>query len=57
MRLALWLLSLFALAAAGAWLADHNQGTVSVFWLSQRIDFSLNLLILAVALVVLVAQL
>ncbi len=57
MRLALWLLSLFALAAAGAWLADHNQGTVSVFWLSQRIDFSLNLLILAVALVVLLVVL
>ena len=57
MRAAFWLIGLFALAASGAWLAGHNQGTVSVFWMSQRIDFSLNLMLLALALVVLVVVL
>lgn len=53
MRAALWLLSLFALAAAGAWLAGNNQGTVTLFISPFRVDVSLNLAILAILLVVL----
>lgn len=59
MRAALWLLSLFALAAAGAWLAGNNQGTVTLFLSPYRVDLSLNLVVLvllAVVLVVVVAQ-
>lgn len=52
MRAALWLLSLFALAAAGAWLAGSNQGTVTLFLAPLRLDVSLNLAILAILLVV-----
>lgn len=54
MRAALWLISLFALAAAGAWLAGNNQGTVTLFLFPHRIDLSLNLAFLAVLSVVLV---
>ena len=57
MRAALWLLSLFALAAAGAWLAGHNNGTVTLFLSPLRVDVSLNLAALAVLLVVLVVVL
>ncbi len=55
MRAALWLIGLFALAVTGAWLADHNEGTVAIFLSPYRIDFSLNLfvLMLVVLLVVL----
>ena len=59
MRAALWLLSLFALAAAGAWLAGNNQGTVTLFLSPYRVDMSLNLvvlIVLAVVLVVVLAQ-
>jgi len=59
MRAALWLLSLFALAAAGAWLAGNNQGTVTLFLSPYRIDLSLNLVVLilvSVVLLVVVAQ-
>lgn len=59
MRAALWLLSLFALAAAAAWLAGHNQGTVTLFLTPYRIDLSLNLVLLmlgGVVLVVVLAQ-
>lgn len=31
MRAALWLISLFALAVAGAWMAGNNHGTVTLF--------------------------
>jgi HemY protein len=48
MRAALWLLSLFALAAAGAWLAGNNQGTVTLFLSPYRVDLSLNLVALIV---------
>lgn len=54
MRAAIWLISLFALAVAGAWMAGNNPGTVSLFWPPYRVDLSLNLLLLAMALVVLV---
>lgn len=59
MRAALWLISLFALAAAVAWLAGHNQGTVTLFLTPYRIDLSLNLVLLflgGVVLVVVLAQ-
>lgn len=47
MRAALWLIGLFALAVAGAWMADHNEGVVAVFLHPYRIDVSLNLFVLA----------
>ncbi len=59
MRAALWLIGLFALAVAGAWLADNNQGVVAIFVHPYRIDFSLNLFVLAlvgVVLLLLLAQ-
>jgi len=57
MRAALWLITLFALAAAGAWLAGNNQGTVTLFLFPHRIDLSLNLAFLAVLSVVLLVVL
>ena len=59
MRAALWLIILFALAAAGAWLAGNNQGTVSLFLYPHRVDISLNLaflMVLSVILLVILAQ-
>ncbi len=59
MRAALWLIGLFALAVAGAWLADHTEGVVAIFVHPYRIDFSLNLFVLALVgalLVLLLAQ-
>lgn len=59
MRAALWLIILFALAAAGAWLAGNNQGTVSLFLYPHRVDISLNLaflMVLTVILLVILAQ-
>src|SRR5574343_1621427 len=52
MRAALWLIGLFALAVAGAWLADHNQGMVAIFLHPCRIDLSLNLFALGLVLLV-----
>ena len=46
MRIALWLISLFAVAVAGALLAGSNAGTVTVFWPPYRVDLSLNLVLL-----------
>jgi HemY protein len=57
MRAALWLISLFALAAAGAWLAGHNPGTVTLFFAPYRVDLSLNLVLLVLAAVVLLVVL
>ncbi len=59
MRAALWLITLFALAAAGAWLAGNNQGTVSLFLHPHRVDISLNLaflMVFSVVLLVIFAQ-
>lgn len=59
MRAALWLISLFALAVAGAWIAGNNQGTVTLFLSPHRVDVSLNLavlVLLAVVLLVVLAQ-
>jgi HemY protein len=49
MRAALWFLALFGVAAAVALFSGDNQGTVTVFWLSSRIDLSLNLVLLIIA--------
>jgi HemY protein len=46
MRAALWLLGLFAIAAAVALFAGNNQGTITVFWPPWRVDLSLNLVLL-----------
>ena len=46
MRVALWLLGLFAVAVAAALFAGNNQGTVTLFWPPYRIDLSLNLVLL-----------
>lgn len=46
MRVALWLIGLFAAAVALALFAVGNQGTVTVFWPPFRVDFSLNLTLL-----------
>jgi HemY protein len=59
MRAAIWLLALFAVAAAVALFAGNNQGTITVFWPPWRVDLSLNLVlvILLVAFVLLHAAL
>lgn len=46
MRVALWFLGLFGVAAALALFAGNNQGTVTVFWPPYRVDLSLNLVLL-----------
>jgi len=46
MRIALWLLGLFAVAAVAALFAGSNPGTVTLFWPPYRIDLSLNLFLL-----------
>jgi HemY protein len=46
MRVALWLLSLFAVAVAIALFAGDNQGTITLFWPPYRVDLSLNLVLL-----------
>jgi HemY protein len=50
MRAALWLLALFAIAAAIALFAGNNQGTVTLFWPPYRLDLSLNLVLLGLLL-------
>ena len=56
MRIALWLISLFAVAVAGALLAGSNNGTVTVFWPPYRVDLSLNLVLLVLILVLVVTH-
>lgn len=46
MRVALWLLGLFAVAAASALFAGSNPGTVTLYWAPYRVDLSLNLVLL-----------
>ncbi len=46
MRFALWLIGLFAVAAALALFAGSDPGTVTVFWPPYRVDLSLNLTLL-----------
>ena len=50
MRAALWFLILFGMAAAAALFAGNNQGSVTLFWPPYRIDLSLNLVLLLLAL-------
>lgn len=50
MRAALWFLGLFGLAVAMALFVGNNQGTITVFWPPYRIDLSLNLVVLLLAL-------
>ena len=50
MRATLWLMALFAVAAVSALFAGNNHGTVTIYWPPHRIDLSLNLVLLALAL-------
>ncbi len=45
MRVALWLLALFAIAVAVALFAGNNPGSITVFWPPYRVDLSLNLVL------------
>ena len=56
MRVVIWLLVLFAVAAGAALFASTNPGTVTVFWPPYRVDLSLNLVLLALALAFVVAH-
>ncbi len=49
MRLALWLLAIFAAAVGIALFATRSTGTVTLFWPPYRIDLSLNLVLLLLA--------
>lgn len=50
MRFALWLIALFCVAVVSALFAGNNHGTVTLFWPPHRIDVSLNLVLLGLAL-------
>ncbi|ARV20731.1 hypothetical protein AEP_03814 [Curvibacter sp. AEP1-3] len=50
MRFALWLMALFGMAVASALFAGNNQGTVTLYWPPYRVDVSLNLVLLGLAL-------
>ena len=50
MRIALWFLGLFGIAVALALFASGNQGTITVFWPPHRVDLSLNMVVLLLAL-------
>ncbi len=50
MRIALWLLALFAVAVAAALFAGSNPGSVTLFWPPYRVDLSLNLVLVLVVL-------
>ncbi len=50
MRAALWFLALFGIAVAIALFAGNNQGTITLFWPPYRVDVSLNLVLLLLAL-------
>mgnify|MGYP006268299263 CR=1 FL=1 len=50
MKWALWLLGLFAVAVASAFLAGHNEGMATLFWPPYRVDMSLNLVLLVLTL-------
>lgn len=50
MRAALWFLGLFGVAVAVALFAGNNQGTITLFWPPYRVDLSLNLVVLLLAL-------
>lgn len=50
MRIAIWLVGLFAVAVALALFASGNGSTVTVYWPPHRVDLSLNLVLLLLAL-------
>jgi HemY protein len=50
MRIALWFMGLFAVAAALALFASNNDSTITVFWPPHRLDLSLNLVVLLLGL-------
>ena len=50
MRATLWLVALFAVAVVAALFAGNNQGTITVFWPPWRLDLSLNLVLISLAL-------
>ena len=56
MRVVIWLLVLFAVAAGAALFASTNPGTVTVFWPPYRVDLSLNLVLLALVVAFVVAH-
>lgn len=50
MRVALWFVGLFGVAAALALFASSNTGTITVFWPPHRVDLSLNMVVLLLGL-------
>ncbi len=42
MKWVLWLFGLFAVAVVSAFVAGHNEGSVTVFWPPYRLDVSIN---------------
>ncbi len=50
MRAALWLMGLFAVAVTVALFAGNDPGTVTLYWPPHRVDLSLNLFLLLIAL-------
>ena len=50
MRWALWFIGLFGIAVALALFVSGNAGTVTVYWPPHRVDLSLNMVVLALAL-------
>lgn len=54
MRIALWLLALFAIAVAAALFAGGNPGSITLFWPPYRVDLSLNLVLVLLLLAFLV---
>jgi HemY protein len=46
MKWVLWLFGLFAVAVASAFVAGHNEGSVTVFWPPYRLDVSINFFVL-----------
>lgn len=57
MRAALWLVALFAIAVAVALFAGNNQAVLTLFWPPHRVDLSLNLAVLLIAVIFLVLHL
>jgi HemY protein len=51
MRAALWFLALFGMAVAAALFAGNNAATVTLYWKPYRVDFSLNFVLIALALI------
>lgn len=50
MRVALWFLGLFGIAVALALFVSGNEATITVFWPPNRLDLSLNLVVLLLGL-------